>query len=220
MLSGVREQGYSSTLAIGVWVASFRKISGAITFKAWMKLEKNEYAITPTFVLSRSTASHHFRPVTSRSSTQYTVHRLPCILIHGKPLPLPTIAYLTFQGMEKSLSLIPRFGVISSFQSVRVRLRLRLDIRLSEDFVECIRLLDSQETNSENEKEGEETHNDSPYSHGKKEKRDEEIHHVASTEGEKWGSKCRVFQPRYYWRRCFNRHTQHDQAEESDQGSN
>ena len=96
-------------------------------------------------------------------------------------------------------------------------MRLRLNVRLAENLVESIRLLDSQEADSKNEEQSKHAHNDAPYTHGEKEKGNKKVNHVSATESEQRGSNGRVLKSGYQWRWRFYRDTKHDQADKSDQ---
>jgi hypothetical protein len=90
---------------------------------------------------------------------------------------------------------------------------------LSKDFVESIGLLDTQKTNTKDQKERQRSHNDPPYTHCKKEEGYDEVDNVSSTKGEQGFSNFGVFQTGNHWRWSFNGDTHHYQTDDCDQTS-
>lgn len=136
-----------------------------------------------------------------------------------KFVPLPRKHPIgTFKVYIVDLSL-RSLRVVCTFQSVRIGHGLRFNIRLSENFVKGVGLLDSEEANTKDQGKSENSHNNTPNAESEKEQGDNEVHNVASTEGEEGLENLGVFQP------CNNRvgrlngNTQHNKAYEADEGS-
>ena len=116
------------------------------------------------------------------------------------------------------LSTLHYRSVILALQGVTVGLALQ--VRLAEDLVEGIRLLDTQETNSKDDEQRQTSHDHAPRSHGKQEKRNQNVNNVASAEREQSISELRMLQ---LVRESFgglDRDAKHDQTHDSRQHTN
>ena len=111
------------------------------------------------------------------------------------------------------------FGVVCSFQGVRIGHGLRLNVGLSENFVESVGLLDSKEANTKDQSEGQGSHDDTPDTHSEEEQGNEKVDNVSSTEGEENLSDLGAFNSGHNWVGCLNGNAQHNQTYQGDEGS-
>lgn len=112
-------------------------------------------------------------------------------------------------------------GIIGVLKGVRICCRVVcVKVRLTENFVEGVRLLDSQKSNTKDQDQRADSHYHSIYSHGKQEQGNEQIHDVSAAKGKEIFPKSRSLKSRDHrcWR--FNCDKEHDQTCYRNKGTN
>ena len=124
-----------------------------------------------------------------------------------------------FECLENCLLSLCNGRIIFTFHGIAVG-RLSLDIGLSKNLIECVRLFDSQKADPENQQKCDRTHYKAPWRHCKQIKGGKEIDHVSAAECEELDSHRGPLKFVHDCFRAFNCDNKHKKRQQGCCGTN